>query len=178
MGDSDDEREGRRGAGAGAARQPAHGNDDRHHGPASASPYGLSTLAPAISLVDVASEIERADTMIGAVAHSKLAVIAEQIRALQDKAREVLQEARRDLDLHRARCAFSRRVGHVYHLYRRDDGELYWSMVAPEEWGGAPPHEFVGSYRLGLDQSWTPVGDESDAAGVPAADELVRKLLP
>jgi len=161
-----------------AARRPAHERDDRHHGPASASPYGLSTLAPSISLVDVAGEIERADAMIGAVAHSKLRVIAEQIRALQAKAREVLDEARRDLDLHRARCSFSRRVGHVYHLYRREGGELYWSMVAPHEWGTAPPHEFVGSYRLGADQSWTPADEAGETPDMPPVADLVRKLLP
>ncbi len=176
MGDLDDKRD-EKGEVTSGARQPAHSNDDRHHGAASASPYGLSTLAPAISLVDVASEIERADAMIGAVAHSKLHVIAEQMRALQEKAREILEDARRDLDLHRARCAFSRRVGHVYHLYRRDDGELYWSMLAPDEWGATPPHEFVGSYRLGSDQSWVPVGEADGRPDVPPADELVRGLL-
>ena len=175
MSDRDDEGQP---SGASAERRPAHAGDDRHHGRASASPYGLSTLAPSIRLVDVAEEIERADAMIGAVAHSKLAVIAEQIRALQEKAREVLQDARRDLDLHRAHCAFSRRVGQVYHLYRRGDGELYWSIVSPDEWGPAAPHEFVGSYRLEADQSWTPADQASDVPDVPGAAELVRKLLP
>ena len=147
----------------------------RHRGPAHASPYGLSTLAPSISLVDVAAEIQHADAMIGTAAHSKLKVIAEQIRALQERAREVLDDAKRDLDLHRAKCAFPRRPGHVYHLYAKEQG-LYWSMVSPDEWGGAPPHRFVGSYRLGVDQSWSAVGT-SDDEDLPEQGDLVAMLL-
>lgn len=115
--------------------------------------------------------------MIGTAAHSKLRVIAEQIRALQERAREVLDEAKRDLDLHRARCAFPRRPGQVYHLYAKSDDDLYWSMVSPDEWGGAPPHRFVGSYRLGIDQSWTPIDEKRDDAEVPEQRELVSLLL-
>ncbi len=152
---------------------------DKHRGPAHSSPYGLSRLAPAMTLVDVAKEIEVADAMIGTVAHSKLKVIAEQIRALQQSARVVLDAARRDLELHRARCAFTRRPGHTYHLYEKPDGTLYWSMVGPEEWGSAPPHAFRGSYRLEADQSWTPEGEGArDDLDVPDAEAILRKLLP
>ena len=63
----------------------------------------------------------------------------------------------RDLELHRAECAFQKRPGATYHLYERGNGSLYFSMLSVEEWGGAPPHPHRGSYRLELDQSWTPV---------------------
>lgn len=134
----------------------------KHRGPAHSSPYGLSRLAPAITLVDVAAEIQRADEMIGTVTASKLDVIAEQIRRLQEQARAILDDAKRDLELHRARCAFPRLVGKTYHLYEKPDGDLYWSMVSPDEWGGEPPHVFRGSYRLEGDQSWTRA-DDGDA---------------
>ncbi len=126
--------------------------DERYRGPAHASPYGLSTLSPSYSLVDVAGEIEKADEMLGAVTNGKLVQIADQIRALQAQAEEVLTQAKRDLDLHRARCSFPRKVGHRYHLYRDDHGP-YWSMLSPEDWG-EPPHEFLGTFRLMFDQSW------------------------
>jgi hypothetical protein len=32
-------------------------------------------------------------------------------------------------------------------------------MLAPEDWAGAPPHAFEGSYRLEADQTYTRVGD-------------------
>jgi hypothetical protein len=129
----------------------------QHLGPAHASPYPTSRLAPVHDLVDVARQIQEADAMLGAVAHGKLQVIAEQIRALQSQAREIIETAHRDAGLHRAECRFRKRVGQRYHLYRRADGSEYFSMLAPEEWGRCP-HEHVGAYELQVDMSWRPVG--------------------
>jgi len=127
----------------------------RHEGPSSTSPYPVSRLGAVMDLVDTAREIAQADTVIGAVATDKLAQIAEQIRALQDQAREVLSRAHRDATLHRARCGFQKVPGQIYHLYARPSGEHYFSMLSPDDWRGAPPHAFQGSYRLEPDQSWT-----------------------
>jgi hypothetical protein len=155
-----------------------HEGSEKHEGAQRSSPYPLSRLAPAHDLVDVAKRIAEADAMIGAVATGKLGVIAEQIRALQDEARRILEDTRRDLDLHRARCSFVRRPGQTYHLYRRDDGELWFSMIAPTEWRGASASTFEGSYRLELDQSWTRVDGEQDAERDAPLDpaELLRRL--
>lgn len=149
--------------------------DEKHEGPARTSPYPMSRLAPRHDLVDVAREIAEADRAIGAVVGGKLEVIARQIRALQEEARELLDEARRDLELHRAEHAFVKRVGSIYHLYRRPDGRLYWSMLSPDDWNGAPPHVFEGSYRLEADQSWTPLAEVDESAERP--EELARRLL-
>ncbi len=152
---------------------------DKHAGPQRTSPYPLSRLAPAHDLVDVAKRIAEADAMVGAVASGKLGVIAEQIRALQDEARRILDDTRRDLDLHRARCSFTRRPGQTYHLYRRADGELWFSMIGPDEWRSATSSEFEGSYRLELDQSWTRVDgrDEDHVDASTSPPDLVRRLL-
>lgn len=147
----------------------------KHLGPARTSPYPVSRLAPTHDLVDVAHEIAIADRAIGSVVGGKLDIIARQIRALQEEARNILAEARRDLDLHRAEHAFVKRPGSIYHLYRRPDGRLYLSMLSPDDWGGSPPHAFEGSYRLEADQSWTPV-DEIDA-DAERPEDLVRRLL-
>jgi hypothetical protein len=158
-----------------------HKRDDGHlhEGPQRTSPYPRSRLAPVHDLVDVAQRIAQADAMIGAVASGKLHVIAEQIRALQDEARTILEQTQRDLDLHRARCSFVRRPGHVYHLYRRTDGELWFSMIAPGEWHGEHANTFEGSYRLELDQSWTRVDEIGATEASPKANpsELVSRLL-
>ncbi len=148
---------------------------DKHRGPIRTSPYPMSRLAPAHDLVDVARQIAEADRTIGTVVGGKLDVIARQIRALQDEARTLLDDARRDLDLHRAECNFAKRPGTLYHLYRRQDGRLYFSMLSPDDWGGAPPHAFEGSYRLEADQSWTPAEAIDGEAERP--EERVRRLL-
>lgn len=152
---------------------------ENHRGAGRSSPYGLSRLAPETTLVDVAHEISQADAMIAQTTSSKLRLIAEQIRQLQNQARDILDDAKRDLDLHRAACMFSRRVGQIYHLYEKPDGSLYWSMLSVEDWG-APPHAPRGAYRLEPDQSWTPVDEIAGDCDVDplAGDELIRMLLP
>ncbi len=136
-----------------------------HEGEDHSAPYPVSRMAPAVELVDMAREIAEADRMLGNVSHGKLTQIAEQIRALQQQAHEVLERSLRDQQLHRARCNFQRKPGAVYHLYRGTDGLEQFSMLSPAEWGpGAQgaPGEFLGSYRLESDMSWSRVdGDEA-----------------
>src|SRR5689334_22054604 len=123
------------------------------------SPYPLSRLAPRFDLVSMAQEIQAADTMLAAVAGAELEAIADQIRALRERAQDVLERARRDAGLHRARCRFRKQPGRIYHLYREPDGTQYFSLLSPDDWRGKPPHAFAGSFRLELDQSWTPASE-------------------
>jgi hypothetical protein len=149
----------------------------KHAGEARTSPYPVSRLAPVFDLVDVAKRIQEADAVVGAVASAELGVIADQIRRLQDEAQRVLERTRRNLELHRARCSFARKPGGVYHLYRRPDGELWFSMIGPDEWGGTDASRvFAGTYRLELDQSWARL-DEGAADASRAPNELVQRLL-
>ena len=145
-----------------------------HEGPARTSPYPMSRLAPRHDLVDAAMEIVKADTLLGTVTESKLKVILDQIRSLQNQARTILEKAERDSVLHRAKCSFEKQPGKVYHLYERHDGERYFSMLAPHEWSLPQPQTFLGSYRLELDMSWTPEGETED---VDSDLQLVRQLL-
>lgn len=134
----------------------------------------MSRLAPPHDLVDVATEIQRADELTSAVVGGKLGLIAEQIRALQEQARQVLDDAKRDVALHRAECNFKKRPGATYHLYRRRDDRLYFSMLSPADWRDAPPDAFEGSYVLGVDLTFTPK-EQADAMMTRTAD--ARRLL-
>jgi hypothetical protein len=127
-----------------------------HDGPDHASPYPISRLAPQHELVSMAEEIAAADSMLTAVVSAELETIARQIRALQEQAAEALARAERDAALHRAECRFKKQPGRTYHLYRGQGGRLYFSLLSPGDWRGAPPHPFEGSYRLELDMRWTP----------------------
>jgi hypothetical protein len=130
---------------------------DKHSGPDHSSPYPISRLAPKFDLVNVKSEIEHAKGMLSAVTSAKLEVIASQMAYLQEEAYKIIYKAQEDLDLHRAQCSFIRRAGQVYHLYGKEDGGLYFSLVSPAEWDGKNPHIFIDSYRLESDMSWTKI---------------------
>ena len=103
----------------------------------------------------------------------KLTLLAEQIRNLQAKAKEVLERAKRDADLHRASCRFEKKPGGIYHLYRETDGRLWFSLIAKDEWRTGAP-DYVGSYRLETDMSFTPL---EELEGRDAQEESLRKLL-
>jgi len=126
-----------------------------HQGGDNTAPYPVSRMAPAIELVDLAREIERADQQITGLTNAKLDLVAQQIRQLQQQARDILEKAEQDQKLHRASCAFQRRPGEIYHLYQASMQRQYFSMLAPHEWGVRAPHQYIGSYRLELDSSWT-----------------------
>jgi hypothetical protein len=147
---------------------PIHGGDAR------SSPYPTSRLAPAFQAPELAEELARAESMLSARTTAKLRVIADQIKSLQAEARKVLDEARDEQALNQAECAFKRVPGHTYHLYRKDNGGSFFSMLSPADWRGAPLHRFLGSYRLEVDYSWTPAEQprRRDETG-----ELVKELL-
>eukprot|EP00039_Didymoeca_costata_P028447 m.21090 g.21090 ORF g.21090 m.21090 type:complete len:205 (-) comp7027_c0_seq2:359-973(-) len=119
-------------------------------------------------LMELAKHIESAQSHVKAVAGGKLELISEQIKALQAQAREVLESAKVDLELSRAKCNFKRIPGRIYHLYEKTDRsgnlESFFSMLSPKEWGGKPPHTHLGSFRLEYDMSWTPTKN------IPARD--------
>lgn len=143
-----------------------------HPGDSRSSPYPVSRLAPPIDLVDTARQIAEADQRVGTAVHGKLEVIARQIQALQAQAREILKEGVEAARLHRASCNFPKKIGHVYHLYRRGDGSLYFSMLSPENWRDAPPHAFEGSFRLQPDMTWA-AATQNEGPGIPELRALV-----
>ena len=123
--------------------------------------YGTSRLAPAISLVDRAKEIELAEESVQLHVHGKLEVIAKQIRRLKEEAELILKRAEKDIELHKARCQFEKKSGQTIHLYEKDSNS-YFSLLAPKDWGGHPPHLYKGSYIMNPDRSFTEVFLDSE----------------
>merc|ERR1711988_1655335 len=111
-------------------------------------------------LVELAAQVEKADQFTRATAGSKLTVIAEQVRFLQEQARKVLEDARMNALLHKTSCNFKKIPGKTYYVYkqRANPDEEFLSMTSPEEWGSSGP-EFVAGYRLEYDMSWTELKD-------------------
>ena len=145
----------------------------QHTGQDNSAPYPVSRMAPAFELVDLAKEISQADATLNNHVNSKLRVIADQIRHLQQEAHKILEETQKDQLLHRAACQFKRQPGKVYHLYQKQDGRLYFSLLSPQDWQQTPPHTFIGSYRLENDMSWTDINRDEHSE----SQEMVQQLL-
>ena len=90
-------------------------------------------------LVELAGEIQTADKFTRATAGSKLSVIAEQVRFLQEQATKILEQAQRDKEINHMACNFKRIPGKLYYIYRQKfhmqkhgEGKPYMSMISPE----------------------------------------------
>lgn len=138
------------------------------------SPYHTHRAGDPLDLVALAEQVQKADEFIRANATNKLTVIAEQIQHLQEQARRVLEDARRDADLHHAACNMVKKPGNIYYLYKRESGQQYFSIISPKEWGTSCPHAFLGAYKLQHDLSWTPY---EDIEKQDAKLDLVHTLL-
>lgn len=128
---------------------------DNVRGPDHASPYPVNRLGAPVSLVDHARFIESASSKVALRTNAQLEVIVEQMRALQQRARAIIEQATRDVDLIHSECRFHRVAGRIYHLYERPDGHRYFSMLGPDEFGGHAPSGFVASFRYEADGAWT-----------------------
>lgn len=83
------------------------------------------------ALCDVETFVQ-ADEFVKSTAYSKLQMIAEQIRFLQEQAKQVMLEAQKNNRLHHAACNFKKVPGRVYYLYQKPSGQEYFSMLSPE----------------------------------------------
>lgn len=108
-------------------------------------------------IVALASQIKEADVAVRNTASNKLTLILEQIRFLQSQAEKILQETAANERLHHAACNFKKIPGTIYHLYERESGQTYFSMLSLEEWGPNFKHKHLGSNRPEGDHSWTPL---------------------
>lgn len=54
-------------------------------------------------------------------------------------------------------CNFVKVPGNIYHLYQRESGEKLWSLISPSEFGSDKKLIHLGSYRLEVDKSFTPI---------------------
>ncbi|XP_052797395.1 uncharacterized protein C1orf50 homolog [Mya arenaria] len=118
--------------------------------------YMTNRNADPMDLVELARQVQTADEFTKATCGSKLMVIADQIRYLQEQAKKVLEEAKRDAMMHHAACNLVKKPGQIYYLYERESGQKYFSILSPQEWGASCPHEFIGAFKLEHDMSWTP----------------------
>lgn len=46
--------------------------------------------------------------------------------------KQVLEEAKKDADLHHAACNVVKKPGNMYYLYLRESGQRYFSIVSPQ----------------------------------------------
>jgi len=109
--------------------------------------YGDNVAAPAITLPDTKDyrEVKVKE------AQNKLKTRYEELEA---EFKKLVETAADNELIYTANISFSPKVGEVYHLYKKEDGATWVSLIAPEQWGSGYNFEFLGSFRLATDSVW------------------------
>ena len=108
-------------------------------------PYGTSSSAPAIKLPD----LKLFHSERGSIARNYFENAAE----LLNKEFNELKELSELNDIvYGASYNFVPRVGQKYHLYQKEDGDKYFSMISPTEW--TSKDLFLNSYFYDYDKTF------------------------
>jgi hypothetical protein len=110
---------------------------------ASIKPYATSVGAPVITPTDSIAWKNRSITKINHKVEAKYL----ELKAEYEK---MIQEFEYNKLIFDAKFTFEPVIGEVYHLYKRENGESFLSIIAPEQCNFNP----LGSFYLNADQTW------------------------
>ena len=111
-------------------------------------PYATSVGAPVIKTEDVDLWKQRGVNKVNKQIETKFNELKEEYQRL-------VEEYRWNELVYTTRFNFEPVIGDIYHLYVGDDGEVFLSLISPNEWG----RECIGSFKLGSDQKWIKVNN-------------------
>jgi len=116
---------------------------------AALKPYATSVGAPVITTTDTLAWKNRSINKINHKVKTKYLEIKEQYEKL-------MQEYEHNQLIFNAKFSFEPIIGETYHLYKRDNGEVFLSLIAPHQCN----FEFLGSFYLNAEQIWQKVEDQ------------------
>ncbi len=109
-------------------------------------PYATSVGAPVIKTTDTIAWKNRSVNKLNHKVQTRFKEIKEQYEQL-------MQEFEYNRLIHDAKFTFEPIIGQHYHLYVRDNGENFLSIIAPNECN----FNSLGSFYLNADQIWEKV---------------------
>jgi len=110
---------------------------------AALKPYSTSVGAPVIAATDTIAWKNRS---INKINHKVEAKYLE----LKAEYEKMMQEFEYNKLIFNAKFNFEPIIGEVYHLYKRENGESFLSIIRPEQCNFNP----LGSFYLNADQIW------------------------
>ncbi len=113
---------------------------------AAIKPYATAVGAPVITTTDTIAWKNRS---ISNVNHKVRAKYLELKAAYE----QMMEEFEYNKLIFNAKFTFEPVIGDVYHLYKRENGETFLSIIAPHECN----FDAVGSFYLNADQIWEKV---------------------
>jgi len=121
-------------------------NTDTQKYDAAMKPYGTSVGAPVITIIDTVAWKNRSIRKVNQKVQTKYL----ELKAEYDK---MMAEFEYNNLIFNAKFTFEPLIGDIYHLYKRENGETFLSIIAPNECN----FNAMGSFYLNADQIWEKV---------------------
>jgi hypothetical protein len=109
-------------------------------------PYGTNVSAPAIKVENIT-----AWKSINAIKVNHQ--LQTKFNELKEEYQKLVNEYKWNELVYNAKFAFEPVIGQTYHLYVGRDGNIFLSMVKPNEWN----YECVGNFSLDSNNKWNKV---------------------
>ena len=109
-------------------------------------PYGTNVGAPAIKQEDVSLWKNEKVNKTNQYFHTRYEEIKEEYRKL-------IEEFEWNKLVYESNFKFTPIKGQIYHLYQKEQGSLFLSLIEPELWNQI----FVGSFKLDSNDKWIKV---------------------
>ena len=112
---------------------------------ASLLPYATNVGGPAFSASDL--------TLWKNVASSKMSAhFKTRFEEIKQEYDEMMVQFEWNQIVHNSKIGFEPVIGEEYHLYERDNGERFLSIIPPQTW----KKKLIGSFKLTTDRMWLP----------------------
>lgn len=126
-----------------------------YHRQMSVLPYSASVAGALIKPTEEGVIRHKALTAMEEQTNMQLVQIRRQIELLALQAQEIYKRKELSEMIYSAKLPFKPEMGHIYHLYQKEDGSHQISMISPQEWGAALPFKrFVARVQLLADHTW------------------------
>jgi hypothetical protein len=106
-------------------------------------PYSSNVGAPVI-------EVENIDLWKQRGAHKVNKQLETKFLELKVEYQKLVEEYKWNDLVYNAHFSFEPVIGEIYHLYPRKNGEIFLSLISPNEWN----KESLGSFKLNSEQKW------------------------
>jgi len=106
-------------------------------------PYGSSVSAPVIKIEDISSYKQRNVQKIQTKFNKKY-------QELVDEYNNLVDEVKLNQIVYESDFSFEPVIGNTYHLYYRENGKYFLSLIEPEMWN----QEYVLSVELNSEHKW------------------------
>jgi len=84
----------------------------------------------------------------------------EQMQLLAEQAKKIQQRVEISERIYSVKMGFEPIIGKTYYLYRRENGEDFLSLIAPNEWGRGKKIEYVATVKLLADHTWDVMNEQ------------------